>query len=979
MDTIVVESGISTGILYEGAPLEAQTRYYWNVTVTDTAGNEYKSQTAYFETGTDWDGVSWIVPSDAPEAGNTYAIEEKAATEEEEAEYSRHGGAPLLRMEKKLSGTVKSARLYMTALGNYDAYINGEKILSKDVSGDNVDAVFAPGWTDYKDYTNYQTYDVTDLLANAENGEFALGVAMHKGWYAGKIADWSNSEYESIGVTGTASSTYEARQLALLGKLVVVYDDGTTETFFTNDDEWKSIAGPIEDNDFYLGEKYNANRAKELEGWNNTGYDDAGWYEVTEFSDYQGELRANNSALAHVVDRLEVTPVSAYTYKESETEYPDEMPPESGTFTPGENDWYGEIVEHPVKIDQPIELSTDDILIVNMGQNMVGVPEIEVSGAEGTTIKMRHMEMLNDGKLNPTLDADAGGSDGPKGTLHYSSLRDPNGQTLYYTLSDDEVQTYRPSSTYMGFQYMEITADEPITISGIHGIVISSVDEQLGTLETSDEKVNKLISNVLWSQLGNYTTVPTDCPQRNERQGWTGDAQLFSQSAVYNFDSTAFLDTYVQMLKNHCEKTGSFGSTVPGTSGGLNSGWSDVGVIIPWVLYQQTGDSAFIDENYDTMDLYMNNVYENGYQEKFFGDWVSFVGASTIYMNAVYEIYCTQLMEKMALVIGREDMEEKYHNKNAELKEAFLAEPVIEEREVDESNPEGIERIGGGFVYANGDLMSYGPILSSYVPQLQNNAQTALLWALKLGLYKDEEHRAYLVQKLVENIRNKDGEIRPGQPENTLAVGFLGVNVLLPILSDEGASDVAYDLLLQEEMPSWLFSVVNGSTTIWERWNAYSVANSFGPYTMNSFNHYSYGACIEWMYKYMSGINKDEETPGFKHIILQPAYDESGRISFVNGSYESLYGRIESNWSTEDGTLSEYHVAIPANTTATLYLPINSSAVENFENIPGITYSGIEEYNGNTCAVFEVAAGGFDFTVENGMLTASLQEGYTVE
>lgn len=180
-------------------------------------------------------------------------------------------------------------------------------------------------------------------------------------------------------------------------------------------------------------------------------------------------------------------------------------------------------------------------------------------------------------------------------------------------------------------------------------------------------------------------------------------------------------------------------------------------------------------------------------------------------------------------------------------------------------------------------------------------------------------------------------------------------------------------------MPSWLFSVVNGSTTIWERWNAYSIENSFGPYTMNSFNHYSYGACIEWMYEYMSGINQDEEIPGFKHIILQPSYDESGRITFVNGSYESVYGKIESSWNSEDGKLAGYSAVVPANTTATLYLPIDAAAMEGFEAVSGLTYTGMETYNGQECAVFEVEAGGYEFHVKEGMLTVGLQDGYVAE
>jgi alpha-L-rhamnosidase len=204
-----------------------------------------------------------------------------------------------------------------------------------------------------------------------------------------------------------------------------------------------------------------------------------------------------------------------------------------------------------------------------------------------------------------------------------------------------------------------------------------------------------------------------------------------------------------------------------------------------------------------------------------------------------------------------------------------------------------------------------------------DNSQTALLWALKLELYENEEQKQVMIDNLLANIANEGGVIRPDQEENTLSVGFLGVNVLLPVLTDIGMADVAYDLLLQDAMPSWLYSVKNGATTIWERWNSYSVENSFGDSGMNSFNHYSYGAVVEWMMGYMSGIIQDQENPGYQNFILQPTIDESGRITYVNGSYKSLYGTIESNWTAQSGNLKSYSAVVPANTSAELYLPIS--------------------------------------------------------
>ncbi|MFP7159806.1 alpha-L-rhamnosidase C-terminal domain-containing protein, partial [Priestia aryabhattai] len=204
-----------------------------------------------------------------------------------------------------------------------------------------------------------------------------------------------------------------------------------------------------------------------------------------------------------------------------------------------------------------------------------------------------------------------------------------------------------------------------------------------------------------------------------------------------------------------------------------------------------------------------------------------------------------------------------------------------------------------------------------------DNAQTGLLWALKLGLYETEQQKEKMISNLTENIKNENGIIRPGQPENTLAVGFLGVNVILPTLSDMGNDDLAYTLLLQDEMPSWLYSVKNGATTIWERWNSYSIEDSFGDSSMNSFNHYSYGAIAEWMYKYMAGISNDPENPGFQHFILQPTIDSKNRISWLDASYDSVYGKIKSKWNVQNGTF-KYQATVPANTTATVILPAKS-------------------------------------------------------
>ena len=272
----------------------------------------------------------------------------------------------------------------------------------------------------------------------------------------------------------------------------------------------------------------------------------------------------------------------------------------------------------------------------------------------------------------------------------------------------------------------------------------------------------------------------------------------------------------------------------------------------------------------------------------------------------------------------------------------------------------------------------------------EDNSQTSLLWMLKLGYYDSDEMKEAAEELLVENIRNEnpdESSIRADYGENTLAAGFLGANVITPVLSDNGHADVAYDLLLQDEQPSWLYEVEAGATTVWERWNSYTEGVGFGDAEMNSFNHYAYGAVVEWMYRYMAGITADEENPGFKHIILQPAldtgaaYNDQARINSVEGTYDSYLGTITSAWTSqgegENAELVTYHTVIPANTTATLYLPVDESAIEGFEAVEGV--SGVEaaEHNGQMTVKLELESGGYDFTVQDGRLTVAYAEGYT--
>ncbi len=907
----VSESSVS--VKYTGTAnkqLKPSTRYYWKVKVWDQSNKVLESrEAAYFETGlmstdgkTNWDGAKWITetPDDAELPNVT-----------------------LMRTERSLSHKpVESAQLYMTSLGVYNAFINGQKVKKIQTEGEPVDEIFNPGWTDYKSYVNYQAYDVTPYISS--NSKISLGVMLGKGWFAGRVG--AVGEYSKV----------VGKELALLAKLVVTYKDGSQTVIVTDEKNWKSSnRSPVLANDFYDGETYDANIAKEINGWNRVNYDDRNWDDVS-ILNYKGKVKANRGAAARIAEEYNLSPISGFKYSQIEK-----------SIAGGGDSTYdfGHAVTSNVNVKKDISLKAGETLILDMGQNMAGIPNIKAAGAKGSTITMKYAEMLNDGKKNPNIEQ--GGSDGPKDTLYRKALTTA-AQTDKYILSGDSVEEYQPFFTFHGYRYMEITADQDIIIKSVTGKVITSVGKQTGDISTSDADVNQLFNNVLWGQRGNYLSIPTDSPQRAERVGWTGDAQLFAQTALYNFQDVPFLENYNEIIDAHNqEQNGKYGSIMPAGFVGffsttVASGWSDVGVIIPWVLYQQTGDTTVIEKSFPQMDKYMDYVGANGYDTQWFGDWLAFQPTSTQYLNTVYHAYDAQLMSKMAKAIGNESMVKKYDALFVRIKADFIKKYLDKDANLLTATADNFEKSRHGY-------------------QGADNAQTGLLWALKLGLYETEKQKETMINNLTANIKNENHLIRKDQPENTLAVGFLGVNVILPVLSDVGADKLAYTLLLQDDMPSWLYSVKNGATTIWERWNSYSIQDSFGDASMNSFNHYSYGAVAEWMYKYMAGISNDPNLPGFQHFVLQPTIDADKRITWVDGSYDSVYGTIKSKWRMDKKEFI-YQATVPANTTATVYIPTSdvdtvTEGGNPITKVKGVKF--IKHEDGK--AVYEVQSGTYDF------------------
>ncbi len=687
---------------------------------------------------------------------------------------------------------------------------------------------------------------------------------------------------------------------------------------------------------------------------------------------FPGVIRAQTGLPGRMTGAFDQNPVSAYVYSGNKA---------SSDYEGGEVNVLREY-EGKDMFDQGVELKKGETMVVNMGQNLTAVPNIRFSGEMGTMATLRFAEMLNDGSHVGTGAFDA---DGPKGSIYQYSLRNARSQAKY-VFAGDGVETYQPSMSFFGYQYVEITASDDIKIFGLVSKGISSVSDQTGQIVTNNQDVNKLFSNVLYGQLSNYYTAPTDCNQRDERLSWAGDTQAFVQTAVYNFDSYAFLMDIQDIFAENTKKNGYVASVADQVDpnaffGNWAAGWSDVLVIAPWTLYKQTGDISILEENWEVLQQYMTFL-KNGERApnhcmipnnaRNYGDWLSFQGTCLEVISDYYYGYMNQIMAEISGILGKEQEKAAYEQKFEAIKQAFLNTHVT----FNDGNlviKSGEGNVNYQFMYSAGKGGTW-----------ENNSQTSLIWMLKLGFYENEAMKDAAEKLLIENIKNENpdpGSIRAEAEKNTLAVGFLGSNVITPVLSETGNAEVSYDLLLQDSLPSWLFEVKAGATTVWERWNSYTPGKGFGDREMNSFNHYAYGSVVEWMYRYMAGIDSDVKNPGFKNIILQPVldtgkkYNEEDRINRVDASYESMYGTITSSWKSKDGKLESYRVQIPANTTAVLYLPLEDVKSGELKENFGASFQGMTEHNGQKTAQFKLVSGGYDFAVEAGKLTITNSKG----
>ena len=637
-----------------------------------------------------------------------------------------------------------------------------------------------------------------------------------------------------------------------------------SEETIVSDASWKASTGAILESEIYHGEVYDARL--EQTDWDQPGFDDRSWSAVIEKDYGFQELESSTGPKVRVIQ--EIKPIEKFVTPKGET-------------------------------------------VLDFGQNLVGRIRFSLNGKTGEKISIYHAEVLD-----------------KEGNFYTTNLR-PAKQRIEYTFKGDGTETYHPHFTFMGFRYIKIE-DFPgeINPEDFTAEVIHSDMEFTGNFECSDPLVNRLQQNIQWGLRGNFLDVPTDCPQRDERMGWTGDAQVFAPTACFNVNAAPFFGKWLKDLEAEQREDGNVPWVVPnliengggtGWSDGFGgTGWADAATVIPWVIYERFGDKRILEQQYQSMQAweeYMireageNYLYNTGFH---FGDWLSFAEYSSYIYNApdygfagahtekdllatAYFYYSTKIMEQTAEILGKEDDAKKYAALLPKIKTAFKNE----------------------FITPNGRLIS--------------NTQAAYAVALTFGIIPDEnlEKAAEELAKNVEHFQH-------------LTTGFLGTPVLCDALTNIGRPDLAYKLLFNKKYPSWLYAVTMGATTIWERWDGIKPDGTFQNEGMNSFNHYAYGAVGNWLYTRVAGLQTDPKTPGYKKIIIKPVITD--KLDFAKASLNTMYGLVTSEWKRIESNL-ELKVTVPVNTSATVFVPSKNDSGYVVHEVGSGTFSFTSNFN----------------------------------
>lgn len=683
-------------------------------------------------------------------------------------EKNLRGGTVYLK-NFRCAAKAEKAILKITALGVYEAKLNGERV---------GDFILAPGWTSYLNRLQVQSYDVTNLLKT----ENSLEVTVGQGWRA-------------IANKRDGSDFLGYRDTALIAELTLVYADGRTESIVT-DSSWTARESKLRYTNIYDGDIYDAT------------------------------FKAGSARHCICVDL------------------------EKDMLIPQEGE---KIVEHERMPALQVIKTPAGETVIDFGQNMTGYVEFKIKGVPGAQATISHGE---------TLDRD--------GNFYNANYRSADAQIKF--TCDGEEHIYKSALTFFGFRYIRLENwPDEVKKENFTAIVVHSDIRRTGYFECSDETVNKLFKNIIWGQKSNFLDIPTDCPQRDERLGWTGDAQVFVRTASLNFDAERFFKKWLHDLAADQGRDGCVPHVVPNIFDdmGGSSAWSDAAVICPWEIYRTYGDKKILEDQFDSMKAWidwMRERSENGKRSggSHFGDWLGLDSPEGSYKGSTpddliataYYKYSTELFIKAAHALGRDVAE--YENIPAEAAKAFRRE-----------------------------YMENG--------RVKNATQTACVLALYFDITDDRAATATQLNELVK---------RAGH----LETGFVGTPYLLHALSDNGYAETAYDLLLRREYPSWLYPISKGATTVWEHWDGIKPDGTMWSTDMNSFNHYAYGAVADWMYGAAAGINADPDRPGFEHIIFRPVTDR--RLDFVKASIDTRRGTVASEWRRENGRI-KYIFTVP--------------------------------------------------------------------
>lgn len=773
MQEILFDSGMDEQADSLAYPVELalapRTRYFWQVTVLSDAGEEADSEVQWFETSKmseEWTG-KWLT-CDSTE--------------------KRH---PIFSKEIAPAKEMAKARLYVTGLGLYEAYIDGKKV---------GDEYLTPYSNNYNRWVQYQTYDITDQIA----GGGKLSILLGNGWYKGRFGF---SAFEDKG--------YYGNEWKVIADVVLTYTDGTEEVIGT-DESWTVTRSRIMFSNLYDGEQIDAT-APELPA-----------EEPTVCDAPKGRLEARRSL--PVVAHEHIKPV--------------------------------ELIHTPAGEQ-----------VFDMGQNFAGIFTFRVKEPAGTKIHIQTGEVLQ------------------KGNFYNENLRSAKSEYIY--ISDGNETVIRPHFTYYGYRYVKVEGVSDLKIEDFTGLALYSDIEMGGDVETGHDLVNQLVSNVRWGMKGNFIDVPTDCPQRDERMGWTGDTQVFSPTATFLADTYAFYSKYLHdMYTEQMDLDGMVPDVVP--SAGVHSTacvWGDSSCIIPWNMYQFYGDKKILEDQYDSMRNWVDYISRvdgdnHGWRSVFhYGDWLALDnpsgktdevmgGTDEGYIANVYYAASAGIVAKAARVLGYEADAKTYQ--------------ALCDEQFEEVKKEYFSQTGRCCI----------------------KTQTALILALKYHLSENEE----LTKKTLRLLFQISGD--------KLKTGFTGMPLMCPVLSENGMNDLAYTLLLNEDYPGWLHEVKLGATTVWERWNSLDENGDISSTGMNSLNHYAYGSILEWVFRYVTGFRVSEEHPGSRHLLIAPTLN--WKLKRAKGSYHSAAGTYETSWELADPSHVTVKVTVPFGCTAEIVLPLVS-------------------------------------------------------